>query len=141
MLKYGAKSVYKHGIGSDDQDNIIEYFNTWKKDMWPSLCRAFGAVAVEGITPLTVDIGGAMEEEAPPGLKDVKRELPFNCIMTSFKTEKKLTELNKENTNYDFRLKNFLACDTYRVLNVTELRDHPTEDSFTCLMELLLPKT
>lgn len=30
MLKYGAKSVYKLGIGSNDEDDIASYFNKWK---------------------------------------------------------------------------------------------------------------
>ena len=43
MLHYGAESVYKLGIGNDDLNNIEEYFNTWKRDIWGSLKKAFGA--------------------------------------------------------------------------------------------------
>jgi hypothetical protein len=145
MLKYGAESINKLGIGSDDEDDIISYFNTWKKDMWTSLVRAFGNSSdakVTEINPATLSLGpGAMEEEANPNLSDVKRKLPYECIMTSFKTEKKLADLNKDSSSYDFKFRNWLRHDTLRILNVTELRDHPTEDTFTCLMELLLPKT
>lgn len=144
MLKYGAQSVYKLGIGSDDEDDILSYFKNWKKEIWPSLVAAFGkpgsgSITIEG--PIDVHTIGAMEEEAPPGLKDEKKKLPFECLISSFSKEKQFSELNKNSDKYDFRFRNWLQCDTLRIMNVAELRDYPSEDSFTCLMELLLPKT
>jgi hypothetical protein len=141
MLKYGAKSVYKLGIGSDDEDDIISYFKTWKRDIWPSLVKSFGSAGpVIEINPVDALNIGSMEEEAPPDLKDIRKKLPFECLITSFSTEMKFSELDKTSDKYDFRFRNWLQCDTFRIMNVAELREHPTEDSFTCLMELLLPK-
>jgi hypothetical protein len=121
MLKYGAKSVYKLGIGSNDQDDIISYFNTWKTDMWPTLAGAFGAA---GYSEKKFDINanifsGAMDEETPSHLKNDKKPLIYDCIISSFKKESPINELKSDNPKYDFKFKNWLEHDTLRVLNVT----------------------
>lgn len=145
MLQYGASSIYKLGIGSDDEDDIMSYFKTWKTNIWNSLIQSFSNNPMAKLENPSISTilakPGAMEEEAPSNLSDTPRQLPYECIISSFKTEKPLSSLDKDDSKYDFKFKNFLQHDTLRILNVTELREHPDPTNFTLLMELLLPKT
>lgn len=60
------------------------------------------------LNPESVNLDGYMEEETPEGLKDDKKQLSYECIISSFKKEQPLSELNKDSSNYDFKFKNWL---------------------------------
>lgn len=105
MKKYGATEVYKLGIGSDDQDNIIEYFNNWKNGIWPVLAEQFGSGEMK------------VEEEDinvdDEDLDDTDRKLPFEGIMSSFYKEKPFN--THAGGKYQFKAKSFLSYDTMRI--------------------------
>lgn len=41
LAELGAKRVYRYGEGDDDS-TLEDDFASWKKDLWPSLCKHFG---------------------------------------------------------------------------------------------------
>lgn len=51
------------------------------------------------------------EEETGLILSDEKKTSPYECIISSFKKEVALENLDKKNEKYDFRLRNFLQHD------------------------------
>lgn len=107
MKKYGANMVYKLGIGSDDQDRIIDYFDTWKKDIWPTLVKEFGGEGRMEIEIEDIDLDSE-------NLDDTNRNLPFEGIISSFHKEKSFKQERGEG-KYQFKIKNFLSFDTMRI--------------------------
>lgn len=107
MNKYGAQMIYKLGIGDDEKDNIIEYFNEWKKDIWPVLIKEFGASGKMEIEPSEINLD--LET-----LDDSSKVFPFEGIISSFHKEKSFKEQRKGG-KYQFKVKNFLSFDTYRI--------------------------
>jgi len=58
-----------------------------------------------------IQLGQMEEEEIGLVLSDEKKSLPYDCIISSFKKEVSLENLDKNNSKYDFRLQNFLQHD------------------------------
>ena len=83
-----------------------------------------------------------MEEEELTSLvlSDEKKSLPYESIISSFKKKVALENLDKKSEKYDFKFRNLLQHDQFKVINVTELRHNPTSLDFSCMVELLLPK-
>lgn len=106
MKKYGGNMVYKLGIGSDDQDKIVDYFNKWKEDIWPTLRQEFGSGKME------IEIGEINLESED--LDDTPKTLPFEGIISSFHKEKSFKSQKPEG-KYQFKAKNFLSFDTMRI--------------------------
>lgn len=97
MKKYGGNMVYKLGIGSDDQDKIVDYFNKWKEDIWPTLRQEFGSGKME------IEIGEINLESED--LDDTPKTLPFEGIISSFHKEKvSKAKSRKGNINLKLRI-------------------------------------
>ena len=120
MLKYGAKSIYKLGIGDDVDDDIESYFKKWKKKIWPSLKEHFGAAEAAQepapeTNPFKKKANAESEQLDISKLSSEPRKLPFEGIISSFHKEQSFKSQAKQSSKYQFNVKNFLSFDTMRI--------------------------
>ena len=134
MLHYGATSVYKLGIGNDDTDNIVEYFNTWKRDIWGNLKKAFGAKEILPKKPSNEEVEGE---------EDILEDLPVEAIMTSFHSPLTEEQMQTKKDGYSFKLSKLVEHQPTKILSISELREdrkgEEGEDS-TKMVELEWPE-
>jgi len=100
MLKYGAKQVYKLGIGSDHDDNIIEYFDKWKNGIWDELKVQFSTQSQ--IENISMDIENSEFDI-------VESNFEYEAIVSSFYKAKKLHVLQAEADRYRFKTQRYLT--------------------------------
>lgn len=113
MKKYGANEVFKLGIGSDHRGAITDYFNTWKKDIWPVLVEQFGSGKMK-IEAMDIDVDEA-------NLDDTDKKFQFEGIISSFYKEKPFSQ--QSGGKYQFKAKNFLSYDTMRIGKKTQAKN------------------
>jgi hypothetical protein len=140
MKKYGAKEVYKLGIGSDDEDDIEAYFNKWKSGIWSSLVSAFAGSGAEqknesknegmmdveqgkineppkeeNLNPVKLDFSKKNPTSSNKILDETPKPLPFEAIISSFHKQQKYSEEAKNTSKYQFKALNYLTYDTLRI--------------------------
>lgn len=102
LNKYGARNIYKLGVGSDDDDNIIKYFNSWKEDgLLEALQQNFKSKKKIEISQDDIIINEIHEEK-----------YPFSAIISSFHQEMPLSKIRQSKQNLNFEAERFVNYHT-----------------------------
>lgn len=105
LLKYGADSIFKLGMGSDDKKNIKKHFKQWKD---------LGLLDVLGQNLLTKEKKEHSEKKIKKEI-NIKESYPFEVEKVFNEREKNLTEIKKSSYDLDFESERYFSYPTLKL--------------------------